>query len=587
MAPNWEQRLRVPVSFLPEWSPQAPERCVYASNESGVWQVHAWDASTGRRRRVTDNPVGITGGLVTLDGDGVLWFEDVTGDEAGQWLVQPFAGGETRPFLEGVPHGWDEGLTQAPGIVVAGVSDRDGFAVHVSLDGAAAREAYRSPESVRIGTRGLSADGTLLCLEHSEHGDLIHPALRVVDPRRWRTVAEQHDPGLSLVAACWSPVAGDARIAIEHERTGETRPAIWDLASGERHDLELDLQGEVGVEDWWPDGSALLLKQLAEGSHRLYRYTVATGALEPLGPEAGMIWSARVRPDGSVWLLHEQGHRPRHVIDDSGREVLPLPQESCPPSRPYTSWHFSNPQGQGVHGFFVAPDDSGGPFPVLMFVHGGPTALDMDRWQPEVQAYVDAGFLVGLVNYRGSTGYGRAWRDCLIGDIGGPDLEDVVAGFHDLVARGLADPARAVVGGYSWGGYLTLMALGKHPDLWACGIAGVPVGDYADGYEELSPLLQAYDRALLGGAPSEVPELMADRSPINHADKVTAPVLFLIGENDSRCPYRQAMLYVDRLAARGHPHEVLVFAAGHGSFDLDEKTRQVGTILDFLERNVR
>jgi dipeptidyl aminopeptidase/acylaminoacyl peptidase len=106
------------------------------------------------------------------------------------------------------------------------------------------------------------------------------------------------------------------------------------------------------------------------------------------------------------------------------------------------------------------------------------------------------------------------------------------------------------------------------------------------GYEELSPLLQAYDRALLGGAPADVPELMADRNPINHADKVRAPVLFLIGEHDSRCPYRQAMAYVDRLAARGHPHEVYVFGTGHGSHVDEENVRQQQVILDFLAKQV-
>ena len=143
-----------------------------------------------------------------------------------------------------------------------------------------------------------------------------------------------------------------------------------------------------------------------------------------------------------------------------------------------------------------------------------------------------------------------------------------------------------MIAGWSWGGYVTLLELGKHPDLWICGVAGVPVGDYAMGYDELSPLLQAYDRALLGGkTPREVPELMRDRSPINFADDVTAPVLLLIGENDSRCPYRQAIVYVARLAARGHPHEVYVFSAGHVSFDIDERVRQVGTILNFFERH--
>lgn len=593
-APIWEQRFRAPVSFLPAWSPAAPDRCVYASNESGVWQVHTWAVTTGERRQVTASAVGVIDGFPTYDGEGVVWFEDETGSESGRWLVQPFSGGETRPFLAGVPDGWSEGLTQAPGIVAAGISDRDGFGIYVAVGDGPAREIYRTPQSVRVGSvdqrgflrGGLSADGSLLCLEHAEHGDLIHPALRLVDPRSGATVGEQLDEGMSLAAKCWSPVAGDQRLAFEHEREGETRPAIWAAATGERHDVRLDLAGDVRVEDWWPDGSALLLKSLVEGRHRLLRYDIRSGDVQPIPTEPGVIGKARVRPDRDIWFLDEQAHRRRRVVDDSGAEILPLGDAPSVTARPYESWRFTNPHGQSVHGFFVTPDDSGGPFPVMMFVHGGPTWLDMDIWQPEVQAYVDAGFLVGLVNYRGSIGYGREWRDTLIGNIGGPELEDVNAGLQDLVARGLADPARAVIAGYSWGGYVTLLELGKHPELWTCGIAGVPVGDYEAGYDDLSPLLQAYDRALLGGAPSDVPELMRDRSPIHFADDVRAPVFFAIGRNDSRCPYRQAMLYVDKLAARGHPHEVYVFETGHGSFDVDERIRQVRRIVDFLSRHV-
>jgi len=592
--PIWEQRFRAPVSHLPEWSPHAPDRVVYASNESGTWQVHAWDRATGRRRQVTHHPVGLIDGTPTFDGEGVLWFQDETGDESGRWLVQPFHGGETHAFLEGVPHGWNEGLAQAPGIVAAGISNRDGFAIFVSLEGARSQEIYRSGESVRVGGHegggfvraGLSADGSLLCLEHAEHGDLIHPALRVVDPRTGATVGEQLDKGLSLTAKCWSPVPGRQLLAFDHEQEGEERPAVWDLASGERRDLRVELDGPVYVEDWWPDGSALLLANLVEGRDRLYRYILESGDLEAIPTEPGYIWRGRVRPDGRVWLLHDQGHRQRLALDDAGAVLLTSGDGAGAAGRPYRSWHFDNPHGQRVHGFVVTPDDSGGPFPVMMFVHGGPTWLDLDRWQPEVQAYVDAGFVVGMVNYRGSIGYGREWRDTLIGNIGGPELEDVNAGLRDLVDQGIADPTQAVVAGYSWGGYLTLLELGKHPDLWTCGVAGVPVGDYADGYEELSPLLQAYDRALLGGQPKDVPELLRDRSPINFADDVRAPVLFLIGRNDSRCPYRQAMLYVDKLAARGHPHEVYVYETGHSSFDVDEEVRQMGTILDFLARHV-
>jgi dipeptidyl aminopeptidase/acylaminoacyl peptidase len=590
----WAQRFRAPISFLPEWSPRAPDRVVYASNETGVWQVHAWEVSTGRRRVVTDNPVGVVDGLPTLDGEGILWFDDTTGDESGRWLVQPFHGGESKPFLDRVPQGWSEGLAQAPGIVAAAISDRGGFAVHVSLDGAPATELLRSDDSLRIGSvnqggfllGGLSADGALLCLEHSEHGDLIHPALRVVDPRTGATIGELVDQGLSLHAHCWSPVAGDARLAFVHERDGDERPGIWDLATGERTDLAIDLDGPVEVDDWWQDGSALLLRNTFEGRTSLYRYELAAGRLDAVETEPGFVLKARARPDGRIWLLHEQGHRQRLVLDDTSAELLPPEGGLGPAGRPYESWHFENEHGQGVHGFYVTPDDSGGPFPVVMFVHGGPSWYDLDRWQPEVQAYVDAGLAVGMVNYRGSIGYGREWRDTLIGNIGGPELEDVNAGLRDLVTRGLADPERAVIAGHSWGGYITLLELGKHPDLWVCGVAGVPVGDYEDGYEELSPTLQAYDRALLGAEPKDVPELMRDRNAINFADDVRAPVLFLIGRNDSRCPYRQAMLYVERLAARAHPHEVYVFDAGHAAFDVEERVRQVSTILAFLARHV-
>ena len=79
---------------------------------------------------------------------------------------------------------------------------------------------------------------------------------------------------------------------------------------------------------------------------------------------------------------------------------------------------------------------------------------------------------------------------------------------------------------------------------------------------------------------------MRERNPINFADQVTAPVMFIIGENDSRCPLRQAMAYVERLADRGHPHEVYLFGTGHSSFDMEEEIRQHRAILAFLAQTV-
>ena len=141
-----------------------------------------------------------------------------------------------------------------------------------------------------------------------------------------------------------------------------------------------------------------------------------------------------------------------------------------------------------MHGFYVMPEGDG-PWPVLVRPHGGPTWLDEDRFSPEVQAYVDAGLAVAMINYRGSTGYGAEWRDALIGDIGGPDLEDLNAGLSHLVVAGIADPARAAVGGWSWGGYLTLMELGSTRSSGCAASRESRSGTTPSATEDLSPNL--------------------------------------------------------------------------------------------------
>ena len=569
----------------------APERLVYVSSESGVYQVCVMDRSTSARRRVTDHPVGVIYGALTVDGERVIVWRDETGSEAGQWYAEPFAGGRSEPFLAGAPQGWNGGLSLAPGVVAAVISDDDGFGVFVSIGGGEAKEVWRHEEWIGVGGRnfdradlaGLSSDGSLLALEY---GDSMHPSLRVIDPRTGATVAEEHDDGISIAASCWSPLPGDQRLVVIHDREGEDRPVIWDLGSGHWSDLDLGLRGPVSVVDWWPDASAVLIVQNDEGRDRLFRCDLASMQLNPIDHPPGSIATARVRPDGELWYDLSTGERAPQLLDGAGLEVIPRDGGPAPVGRPYRSWHFDNGEGDRVHGFYVTPEGEG-PFPVMMLVHGGPSMQDTDYWDPEVTAYVDMGFAVGMVNYRGSSGYGRDWRDRLIGDIGGPELVDVNAGLADLVARGIGDPRRAVVCGWSWGGYVTLLELCKHPDLWRAGVAGVPIGDYELAYEDLSPRMQAAERALLGGrTPAEVPELMRDRNPIFFADRMEAPVIFLIGENDSRCPYRQAMAFVDTLRARGHPHELVLFDSGHGSNDLGEQIGHVRAIMEFLAAQV-
>jgi dipeptidyl aminopeptidase/acylaminoacyl peptidase len=597
--PLWQRRFRAPIVGFPHWSPQAPDRLIYASSESGIYQLHAWDRATGEKRQVTNEPVGLISGEVTPDGQWVVWHRDLTGDESGVWVATPFDGGTgatAEPLVEDLPSGWEEGLAIGRRRTAAAVSDREGFAVYVAEDGTGARRLVASPESLQLGGSNalaaaadhgaLSADETLLCLEHAEHGDTIHPSLRVVDARTGQVKAELHDDRLALCAFGWSPIPGDPRLAIGHERRGERAPAIWNVETGAVEDIPLPWDRLTEVADWWPDGSAVLLFELRDGRNYLHKYTFATGALEALPTLEGSLSGARVRPDGEIWYRLQRGEHPGVLFQVGSDEPILTAPRPAPPGRSFVPWEYPNKQGQRVQGWLVEPDDGPKPWPTLFLIHGGPTSVDLDRWAPEVQAYVDMGFCVAMLNYRGSIGFGAAWRDTLIGNIGWPEVEDIVAGHDDLIARGIADPKRSVIAGWSWGGYLTLLMHGMHPDRFIAGVAGVPVADYAAAYADESPLLQAYDRALMGGPPEDVPELTRERSPITYVDRVKAPLLILAGEHDSRCPLQQILNYVDRLKARSHPHELYLYSTGHSSFDIDQRISQIKVVLDYLSTTV-
>ncbi|MFN2607203.1 MAG: prolyl oligopeptidase family serine peptidase [Acidimicrobiales bacterium] len=591
--PRWERRFRAPTVGFPDWARDAPERLALASNESGAWQVYAWDRATGGRRQVTDEPIGVAGGACTHDGEGVLWFSDLTGDEVGHWLVQPFGGGDARPLAPGVDDAWSAGLALGDGVVAVGTADDDGFAVHVSDGRGPARLLHRHPEVVEVA--GLSRDSSLLALAHAEHGDSMHLAVRVVDARTGQARAEQWDgEGLGLSVTGWSRVAGDSRLALTHEREGRDRPAVWDVATGRRQDLYVDLPGDVSVADWWPDASALLLAHEHEGRHRLYRFELSTGALLAVAHPEGTVSGAGVRPDGDVWLRVADGATPARVLVADGTEVCAPAGERAPGGRPYRSWWFPGPTAGGtgsggtggdggarLHGFVAEPPGPG-PHPTLMLVHGGPTWAYTDAFMPDVQAWLDHGVAVAMVNYRGSTGYGVAFRDALIGDPGFPEVADVVAGVDDLVAAGVADATRVAVDGGSWGGYVTLLAIGLHPERWVAAVAAVPVADYLSAFADEAPNLQAFDRTLFGGGPEEVGDLYSERSPLTYAGAVRTPLLVIAGDNDSRCPIRQVLNYVEALQARSGEVELYRFDAGHGSMVVDERVRQMRAELAFV-----
>ncbi|MBA2529137.1 MAG: S9 family peptidase [Euzebyales bacterium] len=466
------------------------------------------------------------------------------------------------------------------------MSDRDGFRVGVD-DADGYRQVYASPHPAGVG--GLSRDGLLLALSHTEHGDTLHPALRVCDARTGEALAELWDgPGNGVTASGWCPVPGDGRLAIVADRTGRRLPEVWTPTTGERVPLTVDLPGEVSVADWSPDGTWLLLAAEHLGRVTLHRYDLSLQRREALPLPTGTVSAARVRPDGSLWYAFTSSAAPPQVRVRSGSGdavLLTPPGQAAPDGVAYTSLHYGNGDGGEVHAFLATPPGDG-PFPLVVEAHGGPHWQVSDSFDPPTQAWVDHGFAVLQPNYRGSTGYGKRWEDALIGDPGRPELVDLLAGRDHLVTEGVADADRCVLTGGSWGGYLTLQGLGTQPHAWAAGVAVVPVADYLTAFADESPGLQEFDRSLFGGTPSDLPELYAERSPLTHVVAVAAPVLVITGANDTRCPKRQVDRYVDALRRLDKPHAYHVFEAGHGSLAVEETIRQRALALDFVAEHL-
>jgi acetyl esterase/lipase len=585
---RWRARFTAPRVSTPDWADDAPDRNIYVSNSSGVWEIYAWDRQTDLHRQVTDRPNGTIHGSVSPDGEHIWWFADTDGDEFGVWVREPFAGRAPdtlpQPGVEGVHAAYPAGLAIGRERVAIGASTDDGTTIWMSQDGAA-DVIYSSTFDGGVGA--LSEDEQLVAISHSEHGDSRHPALRVLSVGDGKTVSEKYDgEGKGLEAVGFAPILGDPRLLVLHERRGREELLVWDVVRDAETEILLDLPGELAA-DWYPDGSALLIMQTYGGRNTLHRFDLRTMRLSALDIAAGTIGGASARPDGTVeYSWSNSAHPPAvraHFTDGTDQVLLTAGEETAPGSVELSDAYVDTPGGK-VHALIAKPPDAAGPLPTLFAVHGGPHGADEDRFSAYRAVWLDAGFAVVHVNYRGSTGYGSAWRDAIEGRPGLTELEDIAAVHDWALSSGLADPARCVLNGASWGGYLALLGLGTQPRRWAAGVAVVPVADYVTAYADEMEPLRAFDRALFGGSPSEVPERYRDCSPLTYVDEVSAPVLVLAGENDPRCPLQQIHNYLDRLAERGADYETYFYDAGHGSLVVAETIKQTAVEVDFAMR---
>jgi acetyl esterase/lipase len=580
-----------------------------------------WIPGTGTVA-VPDLQVPLNAAL-TPDATTLLIMADDHGSEVGH--VHAFPVDRSGPAIDLTPSLADyvlRGVDIAPDgkLLALTTVDADGFALRViplEIDGDGAggetgdgtgrlrggepRTLFHSANEAWDGI--LSADGRLAAIETTDHNPGTRRfAVTVIDVPTATVVAALVDGPLGPVRRVrFSDVPGDPRLLAYTERSGYARPVVWNPLTGERTDMDLpNLAGDVLPLDWHAASSRILLCHVDAGVHRLFEHSLGTGETTRIDHPDGAcleldvgdaypeVFSSHYAADGRLRLAFSRSDIPLHVLEraDDGSLRTMVPTADVPAGVRLASETVISRDGTPVQLWWGVPAGRE-PRATILVVHGGPTYTIPDRYDPSAQAWLDAGFAYASLNYRGSVTFGRAFREGFWGRSGDAELEDVEAALEWLARRGLGDPRSTFISGASYGGHLTLLALGRLSDRFAGGLAIVAMADWTTAYAAMNPALQAAWRGFIGGTPQTEPGKYARYSAISYVDQVRAPVWLWQGAYDSRTPAAQAQRYFEALRAAGGDVVIEWFPGGHTAASLAALEQVQARMTDLVERALR
>jgi dipeptidyl aminopeptidase/acylaminoacyl peptidase len=570
----WKQRFRAAAILWTRVARSAPDRGLAVTNPSGVYQLYAWDLPSGTLTQLTSQAEGKMLGLLAPDGQHVYYLDDQSGNEIGHYCRVPFEGGPKQDISPDLP------LYSPTGLTISGSGNRiglatgsaEGFCLYaIDPQGGESLSAPRAlhTSSALFNAPLLSHDGRLAVVASTERSGKLQFSLLAFDTERGELVAELWDgPDTSVTPVCFAPQPGDKRLLATTNRTGTETLLVWDPVCGQRTDLVFEgLESTLEGHDWSPDGARILLSTFDRAVQRVYVYDLGSCELVELDlPPGSAFMPPYFAPSGEVHVHWQTATQPSQLLAFDGQtglqERVVLAAGQVPAGRSWRSISFPSSDGQEIQGWLAVPEGEG-PFPTILDTHGGPTGVEGQGFNPVAQSWLDHGFAFLTINYRGSTTFGREFQEKILGDLGHWEVEDMVAARRWLVEEGIALEDRILLTGWSYGGYLTLQALGKYPDLWAGGMAGTAITDWVVQYEDSAEALRGYQVSLFGGMPEEKAEAYAAASPINYVEDLQAPVIIIQGRHDTRTPARPIEMYKAKMRALGKPIEVHWFESGH------------------------
>ncbi len=406
--------------------------------------------------------------------------------------------------------------------------------------------------------------------------------------------AEELTPhqGKTLFLAGGISPDGKIILVTSNQKAGYQNVAILDVA-GKQLKWITDTQWEAQAGDFSPNGKLATWVLNADGITTTYVYDVGSGKSEAIAMPTGL-----TSPDGTptafssngksllishqssqrpsdFWVYDMASHKPRQLTYSA---VAGLKPDNIPEAKIITYKSFD---GKMISAILWMPFNlkRDGSNPAVVLPHGGPTGQTSDYFNSTAAALASRGYICIAPNVRGSTGYGMDFQKANYQDLGGGDLQDEVYATKFLVDTGYADPKKIGITGGSYGGFMTLMAIGKTPDVWAAAVEEYGIINWYTMLQHEDPFLQQYERTLLGDPEKDRAIYEAD-SPIKYIGDEKTPLLVLQGSNDIRVPKEEAEQVVEILKKNGRTVDAHYYEAeGHG---FSKRENQI----DSLQRTV-
>lgn len=625
---NLETLLRVPDVEAGNYS-LSPDgrRIAFACNKTGQWEIYEMNlhdvgqianlpiaalspaALFTANLPITQLPITIlssgAGGKFSPryspDGKTLAWALDLDGSENFHIILHDLTTSESRDLTPGIDFTIQSFFAWSPDSrQLAYLADKAGnFDLYILNVDSPSRSATVGPSSGTSSDRLLfSPGGPASFVRWSPDGNY----LAVVADMEWqadgtfivpldggpaqRIGGEEHPMDASQPA--WSP--DSTKLVFSSNSSGWSQIGVYHLADG-RIEWLTSNEGDKNNAAWSPDGKRLAwIHNLGETAWVDIRSE--NGTTRRVQTEAGFAYWPTFTLDGnSILFAYENPRQPpdlwRAALDDGHLSQLTnsLPaglksaQFVAPEAVTYPSL-----DGTPIPAMLYKPKDAGTRSPAVVVVHGGPAWHMGFYWHPFIAHLTSRGWTVIAPNYRGSTGYGRDWLVSNRYEMGRLDSDDCAAAALYLATHALAAPQKIAVTGRSHGGYLTMTCLTRQPELWAAGSAVVPFLNWFSGHDDAREDLQYWDIQNMGD-PVEYHDLWHARSPFFFLDRVRAPVQFICGENDPRCPPSESVAAHNKLLELGIQSELLLYEGeGHGFLKLENVIDSELKRVEFLAR---